>query len=62
MYVVLQPSSTAAIGTAPVAGDAVASWGCGPDPSNARDISKFLPGSCRAAITVYQNDFAESPS
>jgi len=62
MAIILQPSSTAALGTQPAAGDAVASWGCGPDPSNASDISKFLPGSCRQAITVYANDFAESPS
>ena len=62
MAVILQPSRLAAPGTAPLAGDAVASWACGPDPNNANDINKFLPGSCRANITVYANDFAESAS
>ena len=62
MAIILQPSSTAALGTQPNAGDAVASWGCGPDPANASDIAKFLPGSCRQSITVYVNDFAESAS
>ncbi len=60
--VILQPSSTAATGTAPVVGDSVSSRACGPDPANTSDISNFLPGSCRAAITVYVNDFAESAS
>ena len=60
--IILQPSSTAAIGTAPTAGSAVASWACGPDPTNTSDISNFLPGSCRQNITVYANDFAESAS
>ena len=60
--IVLQPSSTAAVGTQPAAGDAVASWACGPDPANTSDISNFLPGSCRMNITVYANDFAESAS
>lgn len=60
--IILQPSSTAALGTQPAAGDAVASWACGPDPANTSDISNFLPGSCRMGITVYVNDFAESAS
>jgi len=61
--IILQPSSssTGAV-VAPVAGDAVARWMCGPDPANpAPDISKFLPGSCRAAITS-AGGHAESPS
>ena len=62
MAIILQPSRLATPGTAPLAGDAVAAWGCGPDPANASDINKFLPGSCRANITVYANDFAESAS
>ena len=62
MAIILQPSNTAALGNQPGAGDAVAAWGCGPDPANASDINKFLPGSCRANITVYANDFAESAS
>jgi type IV pilus assembly protein PilA len=60
--IILQPSSAAAPGTQPTAGSAVASWACGPDPSNTSDISNFLPGSCRANINVYANDFAESAS
>ena len=60
MALVLQPSSAAVGGTAPLVGDPVNSWLCGPDPANANDINKYLPGSCRAAITVYANDFASS--
>jgi type IV pilus assembly protein PilA len=65
MAVILQPSATAAVGTPPTPGSAVASWACGPDPSNASDISNFLPGSCRMNIaTTYPSgqDFAESAS
>jgi type IV pilus assembly protein PilA len=60
--IVLQPSATAAWGTAPQFGDAVASWRCGPYEGNTNDISKFLPGSCRAAFSPYTDDFAESVS
>ena len=60
--VILQPSSTAAVGTQPVVGDSVSSWACGPDPANTSDISNYLPGSCRANITVYSGTFAESAS
>ena len=50
MAILLQPWSDAA-GTAIItAGGAVAAWNCGPDPQNANDISKYLPGSCRAAV------------
>jgi type IV pilus assembly protein PilA len=49
--IVLKPYKDVAR-TAITVGDAVALWDCGPDPANgAVDISKFLPGSCRAAIT-----------
>ena len=51
--IILQPSqaATGAV-VAPVAGSAIASWNCGPDPANAAPpIDKFLPGSCRAVIT-----------
>ena len=35
--------------SAPVAaGDRVAIWDCGPDPNNIRDISTYVPASCRA--------------
>jgi type IV pilus assembly protein PilA len=33
------------------AGGTVSAWTCGPDSSNARDITKFLPGSCRTTVT-----------
>jgi type IV pilus assembly protein PilA len=54
MAIILKPFSdaaaTAAIANATSAGSAIARWDCGPDTSNARDINKFLPGSCRATI------------
>ena len=58
--IVLKPWADAA-GSVPVTvGSAIARWDCGPDPANgAVDISKFLPGSCRAAI-VSAGGFASS--
>jgi type IV pilus assembly protein PilA len=54
MALILKPFADVA-GTAIVnatsAGSAIARWDCGPDAGNANDINKFLPGSCRAAIT-----------
>jgi type IV pilus assembly protein PilA len=47
--IVLRPWPTIARDVAVQAGDAVAIWECGPDPANTNDISKFLPGSCRAS-------------
>ncbi len=58
--ILLQPSKSATVASAPAVGDAVSSWLCGPDPANAKDIGKYLPGSCRAAITVYSGTFASS--
>ena len=61
--IILQPSelATGAV-DAPEAGDAIASWNCGADPTNAAPpIDKFLPGSCRAAI-VSPGGHAESQS
>ena len=53
MAILLQPYADALGTTIITAGSAVASWNCGPDAAgNARDISKFLPGSCRAATTA----------
>ena len=50
MSILLQPWTDAA-GTVPItAGSAVAAWNCGPNPTNANSISKYLPGSCRAAV------------
>ena len=54
MALILKPYETVgrvAIVNATSAGAAIALWDCGPDTSNARDINKFLPGSCRAVIT-----------
>ncbi|MGH8244904.1 MAG: pilin [Gammaproteobacteria bacterium] len=60
--ILLQPSSSSTTAVAPVVGDAVTRWYCGPDPANAApDISKFLPGSCRETITS-AGGHAESPS
>jgi type IV pilus assembly protein PilA len=63
--VILQPSSApGAVSVEPNAGDPVSSWRCGPDPTNTSDISNFLPGSCRLAITFHGNGgtFLESAS
>ena len=57
MAIILKPFSAAAATAADAlvaatsAGSAIAAWQCGPDTSNANDINKFLPGSCRAVIT-----------
>ena len=56
--IILQPSSTATAATAPATGDPIVSWLCGPDPTNTNDISRVLPSSCRAAISVYSGSFA----
>jgi type IV pilus assembly protein PilA len=50
MSLLLQPWSDAAASVAITAGSAVAAWNCGPNPVNTNDISKYLPGSCRAAV------------
>lgn len=60
-FVILQPSSSPTTHVNPIVGAAVASWGCGPLPGQSPDISKYLPGSCRAAVTN-QAGFAESAS
>jgi hypothetical protein len=55
MAIILKPFSdagaTSAIANATSAGSAIAAWQCGPDSSNANDIGKFLPGSCRTTVT-----------
>ena len=58
--IVLQPSSAAGSYVAPTVGSAIASWTCGPLAGQSPDISKFLPGSCRTAVTAA--GFAESTS
>ena len=60
-FVVLQPSSAPNSYVAPGVGAAIASWLCGPLPNQTPDISKYLPGSCRAAVTS-QGSYAESAS
>ncbi len=60
-FVILRPSSAAGGYTAPVAGDTIARWDCGPQAAQNPDISKYLPGSCRTSITD-AGTFAESPS
>jgi type IV pilus assembly protein PilA len=52
--VVLVPWADAAGTIAPDGGDAIARWDCGPGAAGGSgdDISKFLPGSCRANVTV----------
>ena len=54
MGIILKPYSDAAT-TSPIvgassAGSIIAAWNCGPDPGNANNIGKFLPGSCRAPM------------
>ena len=58
MAIMLQPYADVG-GTIVTAGSAVARWDCGPDIANARDISKYLPGSCRA-VTVAAGPYASS--
>jgi type IV pilus assembly protein PilA len=54
MAIVLKPYSdalaSAAIDNATSAGSAISAWVCGPQSTNARDIGKFLPGSCRTSV------------
>ena len=49
--IVFRPWSDVARSAAVIGGDRIAMWDCGPDPNNARDISLFVPGSCRATAT-----------
>ena len=54
MRIILKPYSnataTSAIVNATSAGSAVAAWNCGPMSTNANDIGKYLPGSCRTSV------------
>ncbi|HEX4986904.1 MAG TPA: pilin [Burkholderiales bacterium] len=60
-YIVLLPWQDANGTQAPQAGSAISRWDCGPDVTGngGVDISKYLPGSCRAQITG-QSGFAAS--
>jgi len=61
---IIRPWPNTARSAAVAPGDMASVWDCGPDPSNAYDVSKLVPASCRAssaqigAVTA----FAESPS
>jgi type IV pilus assembly protein PilA len=53
MAIILKPYSDAGTVspiTASSAGSAIAAWNCGPDPGNANNMGKLVPGSCRAPI------------
>jgi type IV pilus assembly protein PilA len=55
MAIIMKPYSDATAAS-PItgsssAGSAIATWSCGPDPANSNDITRFLPGTCRAAIS-----------
>jgi type IV pilus assembly protein PilA len=51
MSIDLKPWANADSTGAILPGGTVSAWQCGPDVNNARDISKFLPGSCRSTVT-----------
>jgi type IV pilus assembly protein PilA len=59
-FVVLKPYVDAAATIEPVAGSAVGRWDCGGDGA-APNMDKYLPGSCRTAITT-TGTFSESTS
>ena len=59
-FVILKPWADAAGTTAPSPGSAIARWDCGGDGA-LPSMNKFLPGSCRAAITTI-GTFSESVS
>ncbi len=46
--IIMRPWKDVTRAAAVAAGDSISVWDCGPDPSNAQDISVFLPASCRA--------------
>lgn len=48
-HVILRPWPNLARSDPLEPGDAIAIWDCGPDPTNANDISDVLPSSCRAS-------------
>lgn len=51
MNIDLKPYADVAATQLISAGGTIAVWACGPDGSNANDISRFLPGSCRTLVT-----------
>jgi len=59
-FIVLKPWSDAAGTVEPLPGSAVARWDCGGDGATP-SMDKYLPGSCRSAITT-TGAFSESTS
>ena len=57
-FVYLIPSKNSASAVAPQAGDAIVSWVCGASAADLVYITRYLPGSCRAAVTPYNATFA----
>ena len=59
-FIYLQPSSnlTPLAPVAPTFGGTIASWNCGSDAVTLGTISRFLPGSCRTAVSPYNATFA----
>jgi type IV pilus assembly protein PilA len=47
--ILLRPWVNTLRAAAVIPGDAIGVWDCGPDPSNAQDISSLVPASCRAS-------------
>jgi type IV pilus assembly protein PilA len=62
--IVMRPWPDVTRSAAVSVGDRIAAWDCGADPSNANDIFKLLPGSCRASVADLGalSAFAESPT
>lgn len=54
MAIIMKPYSDAAgvnaINGATSGGSNIALWNCGPDSTNANDIRKYVPGSCRSTV------------
>ena len=59
MAIILQPSISQSALVPITPGSAITAWNCGPFPGNANDISKYLPGSCRATIAGTMGAFAQ---
>lgn len=62
--IVLRPWPDVGRTSAITGGSPISTWDCGADPSNARNISSYLPSSCRASAAQIGalTAFAESAS
>ena len=60
--IIMRPWPNTARSAALAPGDTASAWDCGPDPSNAFDLSKLVPASCRASSAAIGTvtAFAES--